>query len=274
MVRAVPASLDPAVVAQVDARLDGVELEHGVRIGWAVESGSRAWGFPSPDSDYDARFLYVRPVADYLSPWRPRDVVETPLDRVLDVNGWDLVKAVDLAVRGNATVAEWLSSPIVYRGDEGFRDDLSTLVREVTDRRAVGRHYAHVGQLQWQRHAVDGPEPVPLKRFFYALRPAAAVAWMLARPEVPVPPMDLPTLLDGIDLDDTTRAEVAALVEAKAVTRELGTGQVPPSLRRFVAEQLERGTTVFAPVADSTVPDRRVRAADAFRSMLERHAPA
>jgi hypothetical protein len=88
--------MDPAVVAEVDRRLTSVSFEHGIRIPWAIESGSRAWGFPSPDSDYDCRFLFVRPPADYLDPWPPRDVVETPLDAVFDVR---------LAVAGNATGA-------------------------------------------------------------------------------------------------------------------------------------------------------------------------
>ena len=69
---------DAATVGRIQARLDEVELEHGVRVVWAVESGSRAWGFPSPDSDYDCRFFYIRSYDDYVSPWRPRDVIETP----------------------------------------------------------------------------------------------------------------------------------------------------------------------------------------------------
>ena len=82
---------DAATVERIQARLDEVERDHRVRVLWAVESGSRAWGFPSPDSDYDCRFFYVRRHDDYLSPWRPRDVIETPLDGVLDVNGWDVI---------------------------------------------------------------------------------------------------------------------------------------------------------------------------------------
>ena len=80
--RQIPPLLDPLVVAQIDQRLDGVERDDGVRILWAIESGSRAWGFPSPDSDYDCRFIYVRTVDDYLSLRRRRDVIETPLDVV------------------------------------------------------------------------------------------------------------------------------------------------------------------------------------------------
>jgi predicted nucleotidyltransferase len=111
-VRAIPSELDPAVVADVDARLDGVAAEHGVRIPWAIESGSRAWGFPSPDSDYDCRFIFVRPADAYVSLWPARDVIETPLDAVFDVNGWDLGKAIKLISKGNVVPTEWLRSPI------------------------------------------------------------------------------------------------------------------------------------------------------------------
>lgn len=272
--RAVPDSLDPSVVAQVDARLDAVEREHGVRVAWGIESGSRAWGFPSPDSDYDARFLYVRPLDDYLSPWRPRDVVETPLDAVLDVNGWDLVKAVDLLVRGNATVPEWLASPIVYRGDERFRDALRALASQVVLRDAVGRHYTHLGRLQWDRHGVGrSSDAVPLKPFFYALRPAAAVAWLRERPEARLPPMDLPTLVAGIDLTPGAADAIDDLVARKAETRELGSGLVPAELRTFVDDQLAAGEHAFAPDDVDDLAQRRAVAAEAFRAMVRVHGP-
>lgn len=110
---AIPASLDADVVAEIDRRLASVSRDYGVRVPWAIESGSRAWGFPSPDSDYDCRFIFVRPADAYLGLWPASDVIETPLDTVFDVNGWDLAKAVRLVSRGNATAIEWLRSPIV-----------------------------------------------------------------------------------------------------------------------------------------------------------------
>jgi uncharacterized protein len=90
-VRAVPPGLDPRIVAAIDGRLASIEQEHRVTVLWAIESGSRAWGFPSPDSDYDARFIFARPPADYLSVSQKRDVIEMPIEGVFDVNGWDLV---------------------------------------------------------------------------------------------------------------------------------------------------------------------------------------
>ncbi len=241
--RAIPPTLDPAVVSEIDERLILVASEHGVRTPWAIESGSRAWGFPSPDSDYDCRFLYVRPADDYLSLWPVRDVIETPLDRVFDVNGWDLAKAVKLIARGNAAALEWLRSPIVYAGDPAFRDRLLGLAEEIVARELIERHYLHVGRQQ----LASG---VSLKRFFYALRPAAALRWLTDHPESALPPMDLPTLIADSSVGAAVADAVTELIAAKAVTRELGDGARPAVLLRFAEEEFAR-----AELRDSTYVD-------------------
>jgi len=250
--RAVPFSLDPAVVREVDARLDGVVRDERVAVPLAVESGSRAWGFPSPDSDYDCRFVYVRAEADYLDPWPRRDVVETPLDAVLDVNGWDLLKAVRLLVKGNATVLEWARSPIVYRADDAFRAELLALAERVVDRDALRRHYLHVGLGQRDRWWA-GSE-VPLKKVFYALRPTATLRWLRVRPGDVVPPMDLAALLAEGEAPSGVVRAASALVARKAVTRETGSGPVPGPLAAFVA----RGGCAVLPCGGRAV--RRGRA--------------
>lgn len=254
--RAVPASLDPAVVAEIDRRLTAVGEVHGVRIPWAIESGSRAWGFPSPDSDYDCRFLFVRPRAEYLSLWPARDVIETPLDETFDVNGWDLAKTVRLIVKGNATALEWLRSPIVYTGDPAFRDRLMALADATVERASVGRHYLHVGRQQ--RAGAKS-----LKRFFYALRPAAALRWLETHPQSALPPMDLPTLLAEGEVASDVREAADALIELKSRTRELGTGAPPLILDRFVDAQFEAGR-IFDTAAVEKDPVRVQRIADDY----------
>ena len=97
------------------SELEKIEEQYGVRVLHAVESGSRAWGFASPDSDYDVRFVYVRPAADYLRLDEPRDVIEWKTDEVLDINGWDLKKALLAFAKGNPNIMEWANSPIIYR---------------------------------------------------------------------------------------------------------------------------------------------------------------
>jgi predicted nucleotidyltransferase len=115
--RDIPPSMDHSAVAKIDARLSAIALEQRVVIPLGIESGSRAWGFPSPDSDFDCRFIFVRSMDDYLSLFALHDVIETPLVDDLDVNGWDLIKALKLLLKGNAVVIEWLTSPIIYAAD-------------------------------------------------------------------------------------------------------------------------------------------------------------
>ncbi|MFN8077753.1 MAG: nucleotidyltransferase domain-containing protein [Kineosporiaceae bacterium] len=273
--RAVPADLDPAVVAAIDARLDGVEAQHGVAVGWAVESGSRAWGFPSPDSDYDCRFLYLRPVADHLTAWPRRDVIETPLDAVLDVNGWDLRKAMGLLVAGNATVVEWLRSPIVYRGEPGLRELLLELADQVVRPEAIARHYWHLGRNQWRRlGAGDTGTAVKVKGLFYALRPAAALHWLHAHPGRGVVPMRLQDLLQQAPPPAAVAEEVAALVERKARTRELGRAPVPDAVRDFVERWLLGEPPPALARGPEEVQRARRLAEEAYRGALQRFGPA
>lgn len=148
---------DAATVERIQARLDEVERDHGVRVLWAVESGSRAWGFPSPDSDYDCRFFYVRRHDDYLSPWRPRDVIETPLDDVLDVNGWDLIKAIRLAAALHWT--RTLGSPVPPM-------NLSALLEEAPPAEdVINAITALVRAKAVTRELGEGVVPEPIRRF-------------------------------------------------------------------------------------------------------------
>jgi predicted nucleotidyltransferase len=269
--RSLPDTFDAQVVERIDERLDGVESAHEVRIPWAIESGSRAWGFPSPDSDYDCRFFYVRAEDAYLTPWVPRDVIETPLDAVYDVNGWDVRKAVELLVRGNAVVVEWLKSPYVYRGDPGFQADLIALADEIADRSAVGRHYTHVCQGQWERYGQEAE--MPLKRLFYALRPAACVRWLEAHPGAATPPMELQVLLEQSGAEATVIRLVDEMVDLKSRTREMGIGPAPAVLKAYVEDALEQGLAMFGAAGADRPSDVRPRAADAFRRLVRTYGP-
>ncbi|MBW8860581.1 MAG: nucleotidyltransferase domain-containing protein [Caulobacter sp.] len=237
--RAIPDDLSPAAVAGVDAMLAAIRQDDGVHIPLAIESGSRAWGFPSPDSDYDCRFIYVRPARQHLTVWPRRDVIERPISDELDVNGWDLAKALRLALKGNAVVIEWLQSPIAYCVDPVFRDDLLAFAERFTDRTRLASHYLHLARRQVARHLVE-PQNVALKKIFYALRPAAALRWLRLHPDRTLPPMHFPTLMGQGDLSSEVRDLVDDLMAQKAVSREMGTGLMPAPILAFVQEELDR----------------------------------
>ncbi len=129
---ALPSDFAFEAVALIRERLEAVRVA-GPTILFAIESGSRAWGFPSPDSDYDCRFVYVRPISDHLGLDAPRDVIEFPIEGLIDTGGWDLKKALLLALNGNAVIVEWTKSPIVYEERPGFRPRLIDLLEEIVE---------------------------------------------------------------------------------------------------------------------------------------------
>lgn len=231
------------------AALAAVEREEGVAVLFAAESGSRAWGFASPDSDWDVRFIYARPVAAYLRVHPGRDVIERPcLPGDLDLSGWDLRKALALLLKGNCAVREWLDSPIVYRRVPSLADDLRRLASRVPARAAARHHYRSLAvqvRARWLRR-----RPFPLKKYLYAVRPALALLWLAEHPDG-APPMDLPALLASVSLADAEAAAVAALVEAKRAAPEMGEGEADPALdgliERAVAWAEARGPDDRAP---------------------------
>ena len=231
--RALGTGFDPAVVSSIDEQLRTVTSRHNASILLAIESGSRAWGFPSPDSDYDCRFIYVRRHEDYLSLYPERDVIEFPSDKVLDINGWDLAKALRLLLKGNAVVIEWLTSPFVYAGDSEFRENARTLARQVTRPDAVARHYLHLGERQRRTYFAD-KRTIALKKIFYALRPAVALRWLRLHPGEAVAPMHFPTLAAESDLPFHVVATIDDLLMSKAVTRELGRGRLPAQVGELI----------------------------------------
>ena len=112
---------------KIQEQIRRIEESENIKILLAVESGSRAWGFASPDSDYDVRFVYIRRPEDYLRLDAIRDVIELPIDDILDINGWDLQKTLRLLYKSNPTLFEWFSSPFVYQETE-FADKLRDLM--------------------------------------------------------------------------------------------------------------------------------------------------
>ncbi|MBL8549550.1 MAG: nucleotidyltransferase domain-containing protein [Hyphomonadaceae bacterium] len=228
--------------ADIVARLDALARERGVRMLLAVESGSRAWGFHSPDSDYDVRFLYVHAADAYLSLFPPRDVIETPIEGLIDLNGWDLGKALKLMIRGNSVVHEWLASPIRYCADEAFLAALAPVARAWRSTYADAYHYYGLLQSQWARF-IEGRERVKLKKYFYVIRPAIALAWLREKPDA-APPMDLPGLLRGVALPRETFQALEALRVAKRDASEIGEGARIPALDAYVRAQAEWGLSV------------------------------
>ncbi len=217
----------------IKAKIKEIEAADNIQILLAIESGSRAWGFHSPDSDYDVRFVYARPVDWHLSLHKKRDVVERPIDGDWDLSGWELSKALKLALGSNAVIAEWLQSPIIYQEAAGFRDEMTTFCRDVLDRKSATWHYLSLLARQSKR-ATDTDGNIRLKRYFYMLRPILALRWMRIN-AAPMPPMNMNDLMDGADLDAQTTTALLSLIEDKKNLDEGdGVARVDPLLDQLI----------------------------------------
>ena len=253
----------PAIRREIETRLDAVEAADGVRLLMAVESGSRAWGFPSPDSDYDVRFIYVRPRNWYLSLVPGRDVIEHAIVDEIDLNGWDVRKALGLLLKSNAVVSEWMLSPIRYRADDPFIGTLAGLADALLEPRALAHHYANLGRAASNRW-LDRPGDVPVKKYFYALRPALAVRALRLNPAVR-PPMNLQALIEVCDLPASLVARIAELVEAKARTNEMANGCRALEIEVLIADELAR----VSELPSSRMPDDAAeRASELFVELI------
>lgn len=236
-------NIEEARWQEIQRRLDIIERREGCRILFAIESGSRAWGFPSPDSDYDVRFVYARPVSWYLSLSPGRDVIETPIEDDMDVNGWDLRKALLLVLKSNAVISEWMESPIVYRRDAVALTQLRRFADRALHPRALTYHYLHLARQQVA--AKLSKDRIALKRYFYALRPALALRFLRTNPGRR-PPMHLAALMSETALPAATRRKIDELVAIKRQTREMGHRRRIPVLDRLIATEIERASATIA----------------------------
>jgi uncharacterized protein len=217
-------------------KLGEIEAEHGVRVLFAIESGSRAWGFPSPDSGYDVRFVYARPMDWYLALSPGRDAIERSINDGLDISGSDIRKALRLLLKPDPVVFEWLSSPVGYLGNDPVKQRLIALSRKTANASASLHHYLHLGETQWRMH-IGGRTQVNLKEYFHVLRPALAIRWIRLNPDRP-PPMNIQAMSDSLDLDSETLGEVAHLLALKDKTQEAGEGDRIPLLDRLIEDEL------------------------------------
>lgn len=222
-----------------------IEHEYDVKILYACESGSRAWGFPSKDSDYDVRFIYVHKQDWYLSIDQKRDVLEVPkhdpisipVHELLDASGWELTKALKLFRKSNPPLLEWLNSCIVYHEAFSTVDKMKDIATEVFSPVSSVHHYLNMAKGNY-RDYLKGSE-VKIKKYFYILRPILASGWV--EKYNTFPPMLFQTLVeDLIPADSLLKKEIMTLLERKMAGDELDFEPRIECIHQFVHEELER----------------------------------
>lgn len=185
----------------VPQKLKEIEKEYGIRVLYAVESGSRAWGTHTESSDYDVRFIYIRPREDYLRLDPVRDVLEFPIEEGWDMAGWDLDKMLRLLHSANSQIYEWFASPVVYV-DDGFSQRIRPLLDAYFVAKTAVYHYLHQADMKMKQQ--QRAEQTKVKHYLYRFQHLAAARWILAH-QAPVP-VSYSELVEWLPEEARTRA--------------------------------------------------------------------
>lgn len=250
---------------EIVEELRRIEKEENVRILYACESGSRAWGFPSKDSDYDVRFIYIRPVEWYLSIFEKRDVIERPISNMLDINGWDLKKALNLFRKSNPPLLEWLQSPIAYMENYSIAEQIRSISPFTFSPRSCMHHYLHMAKGNY-RDYLQGDQ-VKIKKYFYVLRPILACEWIERYNAMP--PMEFQMLVDGLVPDGSDlKGAIQDLLARKIAGDEMDYEPRINPINEFLEERTEYYERMASgmQVAEG---DRNQQLDELFRSALE-----
>lgn len=234
---------------EIADKLAEIEEKENVKILYAVESGSRAWGVASPDSDYDVRFIYVRTLQDYLSVQEKRDVIEWQLDDVLDINGWDLKKTLAQFHRGNATLFEWAGSPIVYGITDEWRE-IYEVCKPYFSEKAALYHYYGTANSTFKQYLQE--DEVKYKKYIYALRPLLACRYMEMRHCVP------PVTFDALrkqELPAELSREIAEMLDRKTAGDEKDLNPKMPVIHKFIEDEIARYGELSKSMADDRKAD-------------------
>ncbi|MFD2330169.1 nucleotidyltransferase domain-containing protein [Cohnella sp. GCM10020058] len=221
----------------ISNQLERLEREENVRILYACESGSRAWGFPSQDSDYDVRFVYVREPDWYLSIYDKRDVIERPISDQLDISGWDLRKALNLYRKSNPPLLEWLQSPIRYAERYTVAEQLRAISPLTFSPKSCMYHYLNMARGNYRTY-LQG-DRVKIKKYFYVLRPVLACEWIERYGDMP--PMAFDVLADRLlPRDGELWRTVQQLLARKKAGDELDYEPRLTKVNEYLEERLDR----------------------------------
>lgn len=224
------------IFEQVTVRLKEIQEREQVKILFACESGSRAWGFPSKDSDYDIRFIYIKKIEHYLSIDETQDVIEENFENDFDLSGWDIKKTLKLFKKSNPQLIEWLYSPIVYLKDEIFYNDLLKLLDIYFSPKSCMYHYLSMAENNIRAY-LNG-EQVVRKKYFYALRPILACKW-IENNYGPVP-TEFQKMVDNLIEDKILKEKIENLIIEKMSGAEFSLGNKIPEISDFIEQEFNR----------------------------------
>lgn len=218
-----------------------LEQEQSIKILYAVESGSRAWGFASTNSDWDVRYIYVHPQEWYLDIDSHKDSYEKILPNDVDLAGWELRKALKLFRKANPPLLEWLQSPIVYKQELDIAQQLRQLMDIYFNPRSCMHHYLHIAEGNYRTYLQR--DRVRTKKYFYVLRPILACRWIEKHGNMP--PVEFHKLLEELLQDPTLASIVQELLNRKVSGEELDEEPKIEALNAYLEQEIQHIQTII-----------------------------
>lgn len=227
---------------RIKDKLKELEHKHQVKVLYACETGSRAWGFPSPDSDYDVRMIYMHDIDWYLSLSDKKDTIEfMSEDGELDVTGWDIKKCLQLMWKSNGALLERVQSPVVYREEKNISSLLKGYSEKCFAPIATMHHYLGMAKNSFEE--VEGRDEIKLKKLFYALRATLACKWILEKDSIP--PIVFMTMVNELTFDQKLKDKIITLIDLKSDKTEKYIHPAEKDLNAFITNELMSASMAF-----------------------------
>lgn len=234
----------------VRMKIKEIEAKENIRVLHVIESGSRAWGLASPDSDYDVRFIYVRDRNFYLSLRQNKDFIDWELNEVLDINGWDIKKVLQHFHKSNATLFEWSNSPVVYYTTDEWKKLYDEVAGQYFACKSSMYHYYGTANKNYHEYLME--DLVKYKKYFYVLRPILACKWIEEK-KCP-PPVLFDELFDSV-LEEDMKPVIADLLAKKVQMSESDKAPKIEKVNQYVEEKLIYYKNLLERMDDDRNPD-------------------
>ena len=251
------------MIEEIRKELLRLEQQHDIKILYAVESGSRAWGFASTDSDWDVRYIYIHNLDWYLNIDSKKDSQEEILPNDIDLSGWELKKALRLFRKSNPPMLEWLRSPIVYLQQFSTADRLQKLTKEYFNPKSCLHHYLHMAEGNFKEYLQK--DIVRVKKYFYVLRPILACDWI--KQTNTMAPMEFQRLVDSQIIDQFVKIEIQNLLTRKIAGEELNEEPKNQILNDFLEQKIEFFNDYIQNIEQPNQPDS-ARLNELFRQTI------
>ena len=221
--------------------LEELESERAIKILLACETGSRAWGFPSPDSDYDVRLIYIHKRDWYLRLSEGKDSINLMFDdNEIDIAAWDLRKSLRLLAKSNAAMIERIQSPIIYKSDPDFHQEILETAKHFYSKIATMHHYLSMAKSCFSEAKAE--PTYKLKKLFYALRTASVCRWVMVQDEMP--PIEFHKILNGINISEGLVSKIERLIKLKADVSETYFHTGEEAIFDFISDSISQANEI------------------------------